>query len=177
MGPGRVTSTAGGSMTTWELWHCLTQHSLQLLASGQGPQGWQQGLQGWHCWHFSGQDMSGAWRCSWHTGQGGSRAHAHLRHSSQGTPNKTRPCCLPSSRLCRPKLGILGLSPARSGRAQPGPALLLPGLAENQHLSPASASGQNTRSPLCPHHHHGRTFPEEQGAGRRAGELSAVLER
>ena len=44
MGPGRVTTTAGGSMTTKEFWHCLTQGSLQLLASGVGPQGWQ----GWH---------------------------------------------------------------------------------------------------------------------------------
>lgn len=41
MGPGRVTTTVGGWMTTWESWHCLTQGSLQLLASGVGPQGRQ----------------------------------------------------------------------------------------------------------------------------------------
>ena len=63
MGPGRVTTTAGGSMTTVESWHCLTQHSLQLLASGQGPQGWQQGLQGWQ------QDMARGHRSTWHRGQ------------------------------------------------------------------------------------------------------------
>jgi len=40
MGPGRVTTTAEGWMTTLELWHCLTQGSLQLLASGVGPHGW-----------------------------------------------------------------------------------------------------------------------------------------
>ena len=39
MGPGRVTTTGDGSMTTRESWHCLTQGSLQLLASGVGPQG------------------------------------------------------------------------------------------------------------------------------------------
>ena len=38
MGPGRVTSTAGGWMTTRESWHCREQGSLQLLASGVGPQ-------------------------------------------------------------------------------------------------------------------------------------------
>ena len=41
MGPGRITTTGEGSMTTVEFWHCLTQGSLQLLASGVGPQGWQ----------------------------------------------------------------------------------------------------------------------------------------
>ena len=41
MGPGRVTSTVGGWMATWESSHCLTQGSLQLLASGVGPQGLQ----------------------------------------------------------------------------------------------------------------------------------------
>ena len=45
MGPGRVTTTAGGSMTMVESWHCLTQDSLQLLASGVGPQG-RQGMHG-----------------------------------------------------------------------------------------------------------------------------------
>ena len=47
MGPGRVTTTGEGWMTTVESWHCLTQGSLQLLASGVGPQGWQ----GWHGRH------------------------------------------------------------------------------------------------------------------------------
>ena len=36
MGPGRVTTTVEGWMTTWESWHCLTQGSLQLSASGVG---------------------------------------------------------------------------------------------------------------------------------------------
>ena len=45
MGPGRVTSTAGGWMTTRDSSHCLTQGSLQLLASGVGPQGLQRLLQ------------------------------------------------------------------------------------------------------------------------------------
>lgn len=54
MGPGRVTTTAGGWMTTWESWHCLTQGSLQLLASGVGPQG-RQRLE---------QDMAVGWRVS-----------------------------------------------------------------------------------------------------------------
>ncbi|XP_067167953.1 uncharacterized protein [Apteryx mantelli] len=39
MVPGRATTTGGGSMTTVEAWHCLTQGSLQLLASGVGLQG------------------------------------------------------------------------------------------------------------------------------------------
>ena len=41
MGPGRVTTTGEGWMATVESWHCRTQGSLQLLASGVGPQGWQ----------------------------------------------------------------------------------------------------------------------------------------
>ena len=41
MGLGRVTTTGEGWMTTVEFWHCLTQGSLQLLASRVGPQGWQ----------------------------------------------------------------------------------------------------------------------------------------
>ena len=45
MGPGRVTTTGEGWMTTVESWHCLTQGSLQLLASGVGPQG-EQGRHG-----------------------------------------------------------------------------------------------------------------------------------
>ena len=45
MGPGRVTSTVEGWMTTRESSHCLTQGSLQLLASGVGPQGLQKLLQ------------------------------------------------------------------------------------------------------------------------------------
>ena len=45
MGPGRVTTTAEGWMKTLESWHCLTQGSLQLLASGVGPQG-RQGMHG-----------------------------------------------------------------------------------------------------------------------------------
>ncbi len=40
-GPGRVTCTVGGWMMMRESSHCLTQGSLQLLASGVGPQGWQ----------------------------------------------------------------------------------------------------------------------------------------
>ena len=47
MGPGRVTTTGEGWMKTLESWHCLTQDSLQLLASGVGPQGWQ-GRRGRH---------------------------------------------------------------------------------------------------------------------------------
>ena len=39
MGPGRVTTTGEGWMKTLESWHCLTQDSLQLLASRVGPQG------------------------------------------------------------------------------------------------------------------------------------------
>ena len=66
MGPGRVTTTVEGWMTTWESWHCLTQGSLQLLASGVGPQGRQrleqdmavEGLWNRTCW------VSGAcWGC------------------------------------------------------------------------------------------------------------------
>ena len=45
MGPGRVISTGEGSMTTLESWHWRAQGSLQLLASGVGPQGWQRLLQ------------------------------------------------------------------------------------------------------------------------------------
>ena len=62
MGPGRVTTTGEGSMTTVEFWHCLTQGSLQLLASGVGPQGWQQGTHGLQ------QDMSRGRRCTWERG-------------------------------------------------------------------------------------------------------------
>jgi len=47
MGPGRVTTTGEGWMKPVESWHCLTQDSLQLLASGVGPQGWQ-GRRGRH---------------------------------------------------------------------------------------------------------------------------------
>ena len=47
MGPGRVTTTGEGWMTTLESWHCLTQGSLQLLPRGVGPQGWQ-GRRGTH---------------------------------------------------------------------------------------------------------------------------------
>ena len=39
MGPGRVTTTGEGWITYVESWHCRTQGSLQLLASGVGPQG------------------------------------------------------------------------------------------------------------------------------------------
>lgn len=38
MGPGRVTTTGEGWITTVESWHCRTHGSLQLLASGVGPQ-------------------------------------------------------------------------------------------------------------------------------------------
>ncbi|POI28575.1 hypothetical protein CIB84_007675 [Bambusicola thoracicus] len=38
MGPGKITTTVGGSRTTVEDWHCLTQGSLQLLAREVGPQ-------------------------------------------------------------------------------------------------------------------------------------------
>uniref|UniRef100_A0A8B9P5W6 Immunoglobulin V-set domain-containing protein n=1 Tax=Apteryx owenii TaxID=8824 RepID=A0A8B9P5W6_APTOW len=37
--PRLATTMGGGSMTTVEAWHCLTQGSIQLLASGVGPQG------------------------------------------------------------------------------------------------------------------------------------------
>jgi len=63
MGPGRVTTTAEGWMTTLELWHCLKQGSLQLLASGVGPQGW-------HGRHGLQQDMSLGWRGTWDRVQG-----------------------------------------------------------------------------------------------------------
>jgi len=39
MGPGRVTTTGEGWITTVESWHWRTQGSLQLLACGVGPQG------------------------------------------------------------------------------------------------------------------------------------------
>ena len=69
MGPGRVTTTVEGWMTTRESSHCLTQGSLQLLASGVGPQGWQ-GRQGWQGWHLSEQDMSLGQRFTWERGEG-----------------------------------------------------------------------------------------------------------
>ena len=75
MGPGRTTTTGEGSMTTVESWHCLTQGSLQLLASGVGPQGGQG-------WHWLEQDMSVGQRCSWERGQGGSRKRGHMRSST-----------------------------------------------------------------------------------------------
>ena len=62
MGPGRVTTTGEGWVATVESWHCLTQGSLQLLASGVGPQGWQQGTHGLQ------QDMSRGRRCTWERG-------------------------------------------------------------------------------------------------------------
>ena len=52
MGPGRVTTTGDGWITTRESWHWRTQGSLQLLASGVGPQGR----------HRSKQDMVVGWR-------------------------------------------------------------------------------------------------------------------
>ena len=39
MGPGSVTTTGDGWITTRESWHWRTQGSVQLLASGVGPQG------------------------------------------------------------------------------------------------------------------------------------------
>ena len=177
MGPGRVTSTAGGSMTTVELWHCRTQHSLQLLASGQGPQGWQQGLQGWHCWHFSGQDMSRAWRCTWHRGQGGSRAHAHLRHSPQGTPSNTRPLLLVQLQPVRAQTGDPGPQPSTllQSSASPSRAPAQPGCKEAPQAS-LSLWPEHTLSPL-PTRAPSENAPEEQGAGTRAGKLNPVLER
>jgi len=55
MGPGRVTTTGEGWITTRESWHWRTQGSLQLLASGVGPQGR----------HRSKQDMAVGWEWTW----------------------------------------------------------------------------------------------------------------
>ena len=87
MGPGRVTITGEGLMMTRESWHCRAQGSLQLLASGVGPQGQQRLLQAMGVvWRVPGREESeagqgsggvrggdaggeGVWRLLWGCGE------------------------------------------------------------------------------------------------------------
>ena len=84
MGPGRVTTTEEGWITTREAWHWRTQTSLQLLASGVGPQGL----------HRLKQDMVVGWRWTWR----GDRR-------STGSMSNSLAACWPREEVQAGKLG------------------------------------------------------------------------